>query len=127
MVSHVMSLFAALPLSCNTGRDANTRGRSPSPTLQGPDVGGKGQRLTEVVDLDRGDLADVPLDEEVEVREDDEGRRQRGPRVVLDDEVVALELPVNVAVGLHLGEGVTTKKKKMKSYVVRLGRGARQV
>lgn len=63
-------------------------------------------------DLDRGDPADVSLDEEVEVGEDDEGWSQTGSRVVLCDQVVALELPVGVAVLLHFGECVTAGRKE---------------
>lgn len=61
---------------------------------------------TKMVDLDRGHLADGPLDKEIDVREDDERRRQGRTGVVLNNQVVALELPVNVAVRLHLREGV---------------------
>lgn len=64
------------------------------------------QILTKVVDLDRGHLADVPLDKEIDVGEDDERRSQGRTGVVLNDQVVALELPVDVAVSLHLREGV---------------------
>lgn len=70
------------------------------------------QSLTKVFDLDRGDPADVSLDEEVEVGEDDEGWSQTGSRVVLCDQVVALELPVGVAVLLHFGECVTAGRKE---------------
>ena len=59
--------------------------------------------------LDRGHPADVPLDEEVEVGEDDEGWSQGGPGVILHDQLVALELPVHVAVLLHLVEGVAVE------------------
>lgn len=41
-----------------------------------------------------------------EVADDDEGRGQRRPAVVLHDEVVALELPEDVRVALHHLEGV---------------------
>ena len=56
--------------------------------------------------FDRGHLADVPLDEEVQMGEDDEGRSQAGPRVVLNNQVVPLEFPVDVAVLLNFVEGV---------------------
>lgn len=59
-----------------------------------------------MVDLDRGHFADDPLDKEVNVREDDERRSQRRTGVVLDNQVVALKLPVDVAVCLHFREGV---------------------
>ncbi len=59
-----------------------------------------------MVDLDRGHLADDPLDKEIDVREDDERRSQGRTRVVLNNQVVALELPVDVAVRLHFREGV---------------------
>lgn len=62
--------------------------------------------LTKVVDFDWGHFADVPLDEKIYVRQDDEGRSQRRPGVVLHDQIVTLELPVDVAVGLHFREGV---------------------
>ena len=54
-----------------------------------------------MVDFDGGHFADVPLDDEVDVREDDERRRQGRSRVVLDNKVVSLELPVDVTVCLH--------------------------
>ena len=62
--------------------------------------------LTKMVDLDGGHLADRPLDKQIDVRDDDEGRRQRGTGVVLNNQVVALEFPVDVAVRLHHREGV---------------------
>lgn len=62
-----------------------------------------------MVHFDRGYPADVPLDEEVDVGEDDEGRGQGGPGVVLHNQVVALELPIHITVLLHLGEGVAVE------------------
>ena len=56
--------------------------------------------------FDRGHPADVPLDEEVQMGEDDEGRSQARPRVVLNNQVVPLEFPVDVAVLLNFVEGV---------------------
>lgn len=51
------------------------------------------------------------------MREDDKGRSQRGAGVVLDNQVVALELPVDVTVSLHFSEGVAvwTQKYHFKS------------
>lgn len=51
-------------------------------------------------------LQDDPLDEEVQVAEEDEGRRQWGPAVVLLYQAVALELPDLVCVLLDLLERV---------------------
>lgn len=65
--------------------------------------------LTEVLHLDGGHPADVPLDEEVQVGEDDEGRGQAGPRVVLHYQIVPLELPVSVTVLLYFVEGVAVQ------------------
>lgn len=59
-----------------------------------------------MVDLDRRHLADDPLDKEIDVREDDERRSQGRTGVVLNNKVVALELPVDVAVGLDFREGM---------------------
>lgn len=53
-----------------------------------------------------GNLQHQPLDEELQVAEQDEGRRGRGPALVLLYEVVALELPDLVRVLLHLLERV---------------------
>lgn len=44
--------------------------------------------------------------------QDDERRSQRRPGVVLHDQIVALELPVDVAVGLHLREGVAAERRR---------------
>ena len=52
------------------------------------------------------DLQHDPLDDEVQVAEEDEGGRRGGPALVLLDQVVALELPDLVRVLLHLLEGV---------------------
>ena len=59
--------------------------------------------------FDRGHPADVPLDEEVQMGEDDEGRSQARPRVVLNNQVVPLEFPVDVAVLLNFVESVAVK------------------
>lgn len=74
------------------------------------------------MDLDRRHLADVPLDEEIDVREDDERRSQGRTGVVLNNEVVALELPVDVAVSLDFGEGVAgwTRREQSKDCCVGL-------
>lgn len=66
--------------------------------------------------LERGHLADSPLDKDVDVREDDERRSQGGKGVVLNNQVVALELPVDVAVSLHFIEGVAgwTQREQCK-------------
>lgn len=61
--------------------------------------------LTEVLLLGLG-LLDQAEQHLREVADDDEGRGQRGPAVVLHDEVVALELPEDVRVALHHLEGV---------------------
>ena len=53
-----------------------------------------------------GDLQDDPLDEEMQVVEEDEGGRRRGPALVLLDQVVALELPDLVCALLDLLERV---------------------
>lgn len=52
------------------------------------------------------DLQDNPLDQELQVAEEDEWGRGRGPAVVLLNQVVALELPDLVCVLLHLLECV---------------------
>ena len=69
------------------------------------------QILTKMVDLDRGHLSDGSLDKEIQVREDDERRCQGRTGVVLNYQVVALELPVDVAVRLHFREGVAEWKQ----------------
>ena len=51
-------------------------------------------------------LQDDPLDEEVQVAEEDEGGWGRGPALVLLDQVVPLELPDLVRVLLDLLERV---------------------
>lgn len=52
------------------------------------------------------DLQDNPLDQELQVAEEDEGGRGRGPAMVLLNQVVALELPDLVCVFLHFLERV---------------------
>lgn len=64
-----------------------------------------------MVDLDGGNLADVSLDEKIYVGEDNKRRSQRRTRMVLNNQVVALELPINVTVCLYLREGVTGQTK----------------
>lgn len=65
--------------------------------------------ITEVLLLGLG-----PLDQAEqhlrEVADDDEGRGQRRPAVVLHDQVVPLELPEDVRVALHDLEGVAGEK-----------------
>lgn len=64
------------------------------------------EALTELlVSLGR-DLQHHPLDQQLQVAEEDEGRRRGRPAVVLLDQVVALELPDLVRVLLHLLERV---------------------
>lgn len=62
----------------------------------------------------RGHFADVPLDEEVEVGDEDEGWSKARPRMIPHDYIVALELPVCVTPFLHLGESVTREKEEKK-------------
>lgn len=69
------------------------------------------QILTKMVDLDGGNLADGSLDEKIYVGEDNKRRSQRRTGMVLNNQVVALELPVNVTVCLHLREGVAGQTK----------------
>lgn len=64
-----------------------------------------------MVDFDGGNLADVSLYEKIYVGEDNKRRSQRRTGVVLNNQVVALELPINVAVRLDLREGVTGQTK----------------
>lgn len=68
-----------------------------------------------MVDLERGHLADVPLDNEIDVREDDERRSQGRTGVVLNNQVVALELPVDVTVSLHYSEGMAVWTQRRQS------------
>lgn len=71
-------------------------------------------QLTKVLALDRRNAADVSLDEKVEVWDDDEGRCQAGPGVVLNDQVVPLELPIRVTVLLDFREGVAAESKSKR-------------
>ena len=50
-----------------------------------------------------------PLQQDVDVREDDERGRQDGPVVEGHDQLVPLELPHLVGDGLHLEEGVAVR------------------
>lgn len=59
-----------------------------------------------MANFDRWHFANNPLNKEVDVRNDDEGRSQTWPKMVSDDQVVALKLPVDIAVCLHFREGV---------------------
>lgn len=79
--------------------------------MAGPhSVGGGG--LTELlVSLGR-DLQDNPLDQELQVAEEDERWRGRGPAVVLLNQVMALELPDLVCVFLHLLERVAGGRQR---------------
>lgn len=58
-----------------------------------------------------GHLQDDPLDEQVQVAEEDEGGRRGGPAVVLLYQVVALELPDLVRVLLDLLERVAGRRQ----------------
>lgn len=53
----------------------------------------------------------MSLDENMDVGEDDEGRCQAGPGVVLRNQVVALKLPVGITLSLYLGEGIAADRK----------------
>ena len=69
-------------------------------------LGTREGQLTELLMPLGRDLQHDPLDEEVQVAEEDEGGRRGGPALVLLDQVVALELPDLVCALLHLLEGV---------------------
>lgn len=56
-----------------------------------------------------------PLEEETQVRDDDEGWGQGRPRMEFPDEAVALRLPVEVAVAMHFVEGVAVEAKGQES------------
>lgn len=76
--------------------------------------GTAGGVLTELlVPLGR-DLEDHPLDDQVQVAEEDEGGRRGGPAVVLLYEVVPLELPDLVRVLLHLLERVAGRRQGVR-------------
>ncbi len=77
------------------------------------------QFLTKVCALDWGDVADVSLDEKVEVWDDNERWCQTGPWVVLHNQVVTLKLPVGVTALLHFGEGVAVDSKLTSHYAYR--------
>lgn len=118
MVSHVISLLAALPLNSNTKREMHKpekkndlgKGSDVLVLLEGWDKRHI-QILTKMMDLDGGNLADVSLDEKIYVGEDNKWRSQRRTGMVLNNQVVALELPINVTVCLHLRKGVTGQTK----------------
>lgn len=63
-------------------------------------------RLTELLVSPGGYLEDDPLDEEMQMAEEDEGGWRGGPALVLLDQAVALELPDLVRVLLDLLERV---------------------
>lgn len=65
------------------------------------------KKRTKLVHLLRWHLTDVPLDEDVDVGEDNEGWSEARPRMIPHDHFVALELPVRVTPFLHFVEGVT--------------------
>lgn len=69
-----------------------------------------------MVDLDGGNLADDSLDEKIYVGEDNERRSKRRTGMVLNNQVVALELPIDVTVCLHSREGVTGQTKTKLSF-----------
>lgn len=53
-----------------------------------------------------------PLQDDVDVGEDDEGGRQDGTVVEGHDQLIPLELPHLVRDGLHLEEGVAERRKR---------------
>lgn len=65
---------------------------------------------TKVLALNRGQSLNDPFEEDMQVGDDDEGRGEAGARVVLHNQVVALELPVHIAVLLDFIECVTVNK-----------------
>jgi hypothetical protein len=73
-------------------------------------VGTRG--LTELLMPLGRDLQDNPLDQELQVAEEDEWGRCRGTAMVLLDQVVALEFPDLVCVFLHLLEGVAGGRQR---------------
>lgn len=54
------------------------------------------------------------LEDDVDVGEDDEGRREDGTVVEGHDQLVPLELPHLVGDGLHLKEGVAVDEKRVE-------------
>lgn len=60
-----------------------------------------------MLDLRRRNSLDDPLEEDMQVRENDEGRGEAGPGVIFHDQVIALKLPVHITVLLNLIECVT--------------------
>ncbi len=65
---------------------------------------------TKVLALIGGQSLNDSFEEDMEVGDDDEGRGEAGARVVLRDQVVALELPVYITVLLDFIECVTVDK-----------------
>lgn len=59
-----------------------------------------------MLNLDGGHFTDLPLDEEIDVGEDDERRSQGRPGMILDNQAVTLKLPVELTVGLDFCERV---------------------
>jgi len=57
-------------------------------------------------------VSEQPVEEDVEVAEDDERRGQDGPVVEGHDQLISLELPHLVGDGLHLKEGVAVGTKR---------------
>ena len=53
----------------------------------------------------------VPLDEEVQVGEDDEGQRQAWSGMILHYQDVSLELPVHITVFLDLTKRVAAERQ----------------
>lgn len=60
--------------------------------------------------LNGGQSLNDPFEEDMQVGDDDEGRREAGAGVVLHNQVVALELPVHITVLLDFIECVTVDK-----------------
>ena len=59
-------------------------------------------------------MAAQPLQDNVDVGDDDEGWRKDGTVVEGHDQLIALELPNLVGNGLHLEEGVAVERKRRK-------------
>lgn len=57
-----------------------------------------------------GQFLNDSFEEDMEVGDDDEGRGEAGARVVLHDQIVALELPVYITVLLDFIKCVTVDK-----------------
>lgn len=86
----------------------------PESSLGLPGAGGEGgvsRPRTQLPVPPAGNLKDHPLDEELQVAEEDEGRRSRRAAMVFLDQVVPLELPDLVRVLLHLLERVAGERR----------------